>query len=99
MQLFLLEKCENLQQCKNSFAHFSIKNNSVLDNVVKIYLTSSGLNKVVRPMDSWPKVVKMLTSGIRKSDFRPVQTDLDSLGPFYFTKNVKKSVRKLTFFR
>ena len=34
---FLLEKCENLLQCKR-FSHFSNKNNSVFDNVVSIYL-------------------------------------------------------------
>ena len=45
------------------------------------------------------KFATELRPGIRKSDFRPVQTDLDFLGPFCFAKNVKKSVQKLTFFR
>ena len=35
---FLLEKCENLLQCKR-FSHFSNKTDSVFDNVVSIYLT------------------------------------------------------------
>ena len=34
---FLLEKCENLLQCKR-FSHFSNKNDGVFDNVVGIYL-------------------------------------------------------------
>ena len=33
---------------------------------------------------------------IQNSDFWPVHTDLDFLGPFYFAKNVLLSVRKIT---
>ena len=36
--------------------------------------------------------------GIWKSDFRPVKTDLDFLGPFYFAKNVKKIGPKINLF-
>ena len=42
-------------------------------------------------------VTNLLTmSVIRISDFWPVQTDLDFLGPFYFAKNVFLSIRKIT---
>ena len=43
----MLEKCENLAK---DFHIFSTKSNSVYDNVVGIYLTSSCLNYVVRLM-------------------------------------------------
>ena len=36
---FLLEKCENLLQCK-IFSHFPTKSNSVFDNILGIYLMS-----------------------------------------------------------
>ena len=44
---FLLEKCENLCNAKDSHI-FPTKNNSVFDNVVGIYLTRCPLNDVVR---------------------------------------------------